>query len=416
MTTHANLPEQFGRYRILRTVGEGGMGTVYLAEDTRLSRHVALKVPRFREDDGPELIDRFYREARMATGIEHPNLCPVYEVGEVDGIHYLTMPFVEGTPLAKIAKEPWPPHKAVELLRQLAVAVGVIHQRGVIHRDIKPGNVLVRPSGEPVLMDFGLARTFGTGAGLLTATGVVLGTPAYMSPEQVRAQKTMGPATDVYSLGVILYMLLTGQRPFQVTLAAVYRQVLHVMPQPPSTLVPGLDSALDALCLKAMAKKPEDRYPTGAEFAAALQAYQEGRGGPAAPLPARAPASDPNLTRVLCRGCGRRIKVPANLLGKKVKCPACQTVMTVATEPPPAAAPPPVPVPAPEEPPTESRAGRSSTGLPAAPSEPTRQPIAGPTPRPAPRRRRKLWLVAGLGGLLLLVALVLLGWLLWPWR
>src|SRR5262249_3284808 len=178
------LPPQLGRYRLLRKLGEGGMGTVYLAEDTLLSCSVALKVPHFSEADNSTVIERFRREARAATGLEHPNICPVHDVGQVGGVYYLVMPYVEGTPLSRLCRgeEPVPLERAVALVRRAAEAVAVLHRRGIIHRDLKPGNIMIRPDGEPVLMDFGLARSFISMSRRLTATGTGLGTPAYVSP------------------------------------------------------------------------------------------------------------------------------------------------------------------------------------------------------------------------------------------
>jgi formylglycine-generating enzyme required for sulfatase activity len=172
------------------------------------------------------------------------------------------------------ADKPWPAVQAVVLVRQLALAIEVMHQRGIIHRDLKPANVMIRTNGEPVLMDFGLARTVSQ---RMTAPGQVLGTPAYMSPEQVvGAQDEMGPATDVYSLGVILYELLTGSVPFQGPLMAVFGQILHGSLRPPSAARPGLDSAIDPLCLKAMARERKHRHASMAAFAQALQDYLRG--------------------------------------------------------------------------------------------------------------------------------------------
>jgi serine/threonine protein kinase len=275
MSIPADLPFPFGRYRILQKIGQGGMGAVYLAEDTQLGRRVALKVPHFTPEDGPIVIERFHREARVAAAIEHPNICPVYDIGEVNGTHYLTMPFIDGTPLSQKVdgKVLLAPKVAVSLIYRIALAVGAMHERGVIHRDLKPGNILLRSNGEPVVMDFGLARSFG-GQGRLTATGAVLGTPAYMSPEQIQGQQAeLGPGTDIYSLGVMLFELLTGQLPFEGSLAAVYGQILHAAPPLPSQLRPGLDAQLEGICLKAMAKEPPQRYSSCKEFAAALRAW-----------------------------------------------------------------------------------------------------------------------------------------------
>jgi serine/threonine protein kinase len=142
MSTTTALPEQFGRYRILQKLGEGGMGAVYLAEDSQLGRRVALKVPHFTADDSPDIIDRFYREARVAAGIDHVNICTVYDVGQINGIHYLTMPYIDGTPLARLLDRdaPWPPPRAAALIVRLALALHVMHQKGIMHRDLKPAS------------------------------------------------------------------------------------------------------------------------------------------------------------------------------------------------------------------------------------------------------------------------------------
>jgi serine/threonine protein kinase len=210
------LPETFGRFRIVKKLGEGGMGAVYLAEDPQLGRQIALKVPHFSDEDGPGVVERFRREARMAAEISHPNLCTVYDVGEIGGTHYLTMPFIEGATLSRLLHQegPWPEARAAGLCAVLARALEVLHRKGIVHRDLKPSNVLVRPTGEPVLMDFGLARSFTAPSQRLTASGARLGTPAYMSPEQVAGKtKEIGPASDIYSLGVMLYELVAGELP-----------------------------------------------------------------------------------------------------------------------------------------------------------------------------------------------------------
>ncbi len=273
----ADLPAQFGRYRILKKLGQGGMGAVYLAHDSKLDRKVALKVPSL--GGSPEVRERFYREARAASTLSHPNLCPVFDVDEVGGVHFLTMPYVEGRPLSDLVKGggPLPQRQVAALVRKLALAMQEAHARGVIHRDLKPSNVMVTPSHEPVIMDFGLARREGATDPRLTSAGELLGTPAYMSPEQVEGDVgAMGPGCDVYSLGVVLYELLTGRLPFTGALGQVLSQVVSRQPDPPSRLRPDLDPALEAVCLKAMAKKVRDRYASMADFAAALGASLEG--------------------------------------------------------------------------------------------------------------------------------------------
>ncbi len=271
----ATLPPQFGRYRILRQLGEGGMGTVYLAEDTRLRRQVALKVPNFESNENPAVLERFYREARMAAQIQHPNLCPVYDVDCYNQTHFLTMAYIEGTPLSHYVGPGrlWPVTSALQVVMQLALGLQQLHDQKIIHRDLKPSNVILRPNGIPVLMDFGLARTFETASERLTGESQVLGTPAYMAPEQVTGNPdAIGPWTDVYALGAFLYQLLTGHLPFDApTLPELYARILYAAPPSPALLRPGLDPRLDALCVQALAKDPAHRPPSMSAFARMLQ-------------------------------------------------------------------------------------------------------------------------------------------------
>jgi predicted Ser/Thr protein kinase len=267
------LPEHFGRYHILKQLGRGGMGAVYLANDGHLDRLVALKVPHFSPDDATAL-ERFHREAKAAATLTHPNLCPVYDVGAIDGVHYLTMPYIEGRPLSDLVRSDMPEAYAADLVRRLALALEGAHQKGIIHRDLKPGNIMLNERGDPVVMDFGLARRANRDDVRLTQSGIVVGTPAYMPPEQLEgAGAPLGPACDVYALGVILYELLTARLPFQGTMAQLVCQVMMDPPPPPSQHRPGLDFRLDDICLKALAKKPEQRYPSMAALAAELQRY-----------------------------------------------------------------------------------------------------------------------------------------------
>ncbi len=278
--TGPSLPEQFGRYRILKKLGQGGMGAVYLAHDTKLDRRVALKVPRFEAEEGSAGLQRFSREARAAATLHHPNICTVHDVGEIDGVHYLTMAFVEGLPLSELIRQggPLPQAQAAELVRQIALALQVAHERGIIHRDLKPGNIMLTAQQQPIVMDFGLARHLGKEDSRLTASGTMLGTPAYMPPEQVRGKLTaLGPRSDIYSLGVVLYELLTGRLPFRAPSAmAMVAAVLTQKAPRPSRFRPDLDPRLEAICLKAMAKKPEERYASMAELAQALEVYLRG--------------------------------------------------------------------------------------------------------------------------------------------
>jgi serine/threonine protein kinase len=295
------LPKQFGRYRILKRLGQGGMGTVYLAYDPQLDRRVALKVPHIAPGSGTgdanrQDLDRFYREIRAAATLQHPNLCPVYDQGQIDGIYYVTMAYLKGRPLSALIdhQQLLSPRWVAAAVRTLALALAEAHGSGVIHRDLKPSNIMVVARRHLMIMDFGLAWRVGTEDARLTKHGTILGTPAYMSPEQLSGNlAAIGPRCDIYSLGVILYELLTARRPFEGPTTAVMAQVLFKDPKPPSVHRPELDGALEAICLQAMAKKPEDRPRTMAELAKALGRYLRSHPGsiecPPDPASARAP-------------------------------------------------------------------------------------------------------------------------------
>lgn len=265
----------FGRYRIDRKLGEGGMGAVYLAHDTTLDRPVAIKVPTL-YGDRKTAAARFVREARAAAGLHHPNVCPIYDVGQINGHHYLSMRYVVGRPLSDVVApgKPLPPAEAARIVRTVALAMHAAHQRGTIHRDLKPANILIDDRGEPVVMDFGLARREGSGDGALTLDGDAMGTPAYMPPEQAAGEvAAMGPASDVYSLGVVLYELLVGEPPFTGEGLEVIARAAFDPPPPPSSRRSGLDAKWDAVVLKALAKKPGERWKTMQAFADVLAGF-----------------------------------------------------------------------------------------------------------------------------------------------
>jgi predicted Ser/Thr protein kinase len=269
-------PKQFGRFQILDVLGEGGFGTVYRARDPQLDRDVALKIPRHGVLDSEEERERFLREGRTAATLTHPHICPVYEAGVLDGRHYIVMAYIEGKPLSKVidGQRQIGERSAASTVRKLALALDEAHRKGVIHRDLKPANIMIDRRGQPVVMDFGLSRRHDPNESTLTRTGAVLGTPAYMAPEQALSQlEQVGPVTDVYALGIVLYEMLAGQRPFQGDAATVLGQVVHVQPKPPSALRAGLDPRLEAICLKAIAKNVADRFHSMREFAEALGEY-----------------------------------------------------------------------------------------------------------------------------------------------
>lgn len=263
------VPEQFGRYKILQELGRGGMGAVFLALDTQLDRNVALKIPLLSDDDSGA-VERFYREARAMATLQHANLCQVYDVNQFERWHFLTMAYIEGEPLSKILRKQGAlsPVQGLTLLRTVALALQKAHDAGIIHRDLKPANIMLTADHEPVIMDFGLARLSKVGESELTQLGAVMGSPAYMAPEQVEARHAeIGPATDVYALGVILYQLLTGRRPFEGSTAAIFGQIVTKVPDPPSKYLNQLPTEVDSVCLKAMSKAPSERYPTASAFA-----------------------------------------------------------------------------------------------------------------------------------------------------
>lgn len=270
------LPMQFGRYRLQRLLGRGGMGSVYLAHDQELDRDVAIKFPEFddRSDVKAVAIERFRREARAMATVQHPHLCSVFDVGELEGRHYLTMAYVDGQSLSEFA-ENLSPLDIVRVVATVARALEAAHQAGIVHRDLKPSNVMLNAQGEPIVMDFGLASRDAVQESAITHTGLVIGSPAYMAPEQVEADhERIGPQTDVYALGVILYQLLTGRRPFDGSGLSVLGQISSGrQPTAPSTLA-DVDSRLESICLKAMAFRIEDRFQSAVALAEALESTQ----------------------------------------------------------------------------------------------------------------------------------------------
>jgi serine/threonine protein kinase len=274
----------FGKYELCGVLGRGGMGVVYRALETDTGRTFALKVIRDGRFAPTDHMRRFQNEHLIASHLSHPNIVPVFEVGEQDGQPFFTMPLVEGGSLAKrIAEAPFPSQKAAHLLTKVARAVHYGHEKGAIHRDLKPANVLLDEQEEPHVVDFGLAKIL-TDSSLvdvleasqsLTSTGAILGTYGYMAPEQARGlAKEAGPATDVYGLGAVLYATLTGRPPFQAeTPLKTLHQVIDTPPAPPQFLNPTIDIDLQTICLKCLSKNPADRYPSARELADDLDRY-----------------------------------------------------------------------------------------------------------------------------------------------
>jgi serine/threonine-protein kinase len=272
-------PRLFGDYELLEVLGRGGMGVVYKARQRSLNRVVALKVTRHGQQSSPEELARFRAEAKAAARLDnHGNIVPVYEVGEWDGQAYFSMKFVDGTTLSALAAGgPLPPHQAAQYLLAIARAVDYAHQHGILHRDLKPSNVLLDREGQPHVTDFGLAKQVQDDEHL-TRTGTVLGTPCYMSPEQAfPGHGALTPASDVYSLGTILYELLTGRPPFRAaTTADTLLLVREQEPVPPRFLNPRVDPDLELICLQCLQKQPALRYSSAGRLADDLEAYLAG--------------------------------------------------------------------------------------------------------------------------------------------
>jgi eukaryotic-like serine/threonine-protein kinase len=263
----------FGDYELLEEIGRGSQGVVYRARQKSLSRTVALKIIALGHWASKAHVKRFRREAEAAAGLEHPCIIPIYEVGERDGACYFSMRFVEGGQLDEIVRrEPISPRRAVELIVKLARTVHYAHEHGILHRDIKPGNILLDANGEPHLTDFGLARLV-EAESTVTGTKEVLGTPSYMAPEQAAGETTkLSKATDVYGLGAVLYQLLTGQPPFAGgTTYETIRLLRDTEPRQPRLLNPKVDRDLSTICLKCLEKDPKRRYSSALALAEDLE-------------------------------------------------------------------------------------------------------------------------------------------------
>ena len=277
-----------GRYELTHLVARGGMAQVYRAMDRQLDRPVALKVlfPELSVDK--TFVERFRREAQAAANLSHPNIVPVFDWGEDDGVYFIVMEYVDGRPLSAVLRDPekLPPNQIASIGAGVAAALAFAHRHGVVHRDVKPGNVLITPDGEVKVTDFGIARAVNTEESL-TQTGAVMGTAAYFSPEQAEG-KGVDARSDIYSLGVVLYEMAVGRPPFTGD-SPVAVASKHVRDQPvlPRVANPAVPAALEAVIMKAMAKDPADRYASAEELRADLLRFADGR-----PVE----AGDPGLT------------------------------------------------------------------------------------------------------------------------
>jgi len=264
--------KDLGRYHIVQALGEGGMASVYKAYDTRLERYVAIKVIRVEKDQDPNFLKRFEREAKALARLSHPNIVHVNDYGEQDGVPYLVMDYLPGGTLKPKMGQPMPFHEAAKILIPMARALHHAHQNGIVHRDVKPANMLLTAGGEPMLSDFGIAKMLESEqTSELTGTGIGIGTPEYMAPEQGTGDK-VDERADIYSLGVVFYELVTGRKPFRADtpMAVVIKQITEPLPNP-NLYVPNLPQEVEQVIFKAMAKNPDDRYQTMELFAQGLE-------------------------------------------------------------------------------------------------------------------------------------------------
>jgi hypothetical protein len=289
-----NRVKYFGGYEILNEIARGGMGVVYKARQVSLNRVVALKMILAGSFASPADVQRFRREAMAVAELDHPNIVPIYEIGEYEGQHYFSMKLIDGGSLADRVDELLAmPEKIAPLLIQVCQAVHLAHQHGILHRDLKPGNILIDANGTSYVTDFGLSRRMDASSAM-TRSGAIVGTPSYMAPEQAAPRRDLSPAVDVWALGAILYELLTGRPPFQAaTPLDVLINVLDREPEPPRKVNPPVDRDLETICLKCLAKDPRDRYDSAAMLAEDLSRSLTGDH----PIHARPPSSWGALSR-----------------------------------------------------------------------------------------------------------------------
>ena len=266
-----------GEYELLGEIGRGGMGVVYKARELGLNRLVALKMVLPEALPTEADLQRFSLEASAVATLKHPHIVAVHRVGQLDNRPYFTMDLIDGPSLAQsLTHGPLPGRAAARYVAAIARAIHHAHQHGILHRDLKPANILVDASDQPQITDFGLAKHFASDSGQ-TRTGSILGTPGYMAPEQADGRKDIGPACDIYGLGAILYELLTARPPFRgETPLDTLTQVLEIEPAPPRLLNPKVERDLETICLKCLAKRPQERYVTALEMADDLDRYLNG--------------------------------------------------------------------------------------------------------------------------------------------
>jgi len=268
------IGKTFNNYRITKKIGEGGMGEVYLAEDTELKRQVALKFLPESVANDEDALARFKREAQTAAGLNHPNIITIHEIGSYEGRPYIAMSYIEGDTLRDDMSRGIPRDRALDIVIQACEGLEKAHGAGVVHRDIKPENLICDTDGRVKILDFGIATLNVPGAG--ESDSSTAGTVYYMSPEQTRGD-SMDARSDVFSLGAILYEMLVGKRPFEGDhTSAVHYSILNEDPEPPSRVNPQIDPELERIVTKALAKDPNDRFQSAADLAGELKALRAG--------------------------------------------------------------------------------------------------------------------------------------------
>lgn len=265
------MPLTYGRYEIIEELGKGSMGVVYRAHDPQIDRTIALKVLREDRVTSEAFVQRFLKEARAIGRLSHPNIVTVYDVGEDHGTIFIAMELLEGTPLNRVAQErEFSPVEIVRLGAQMAETLGYAHQKGIVHRDVKPSNILLLSNGQIKITDFGIAHIEDPSALVQTQAGEILGTPAYMSPEQVLTRPVDG-RSDLFSLGIILYELSTKKRPFVgENMAGVFQAITQAQPPPPHQINPSIPQRLSQTIMRCLNKIPEERFESGHALARAL--------------------------------------------------------------------------------------------------------------------------------------------------